>query len=624
MLYSNYLKDKSQNAIKIKEAEGNPCVIENSKGRNLKDYKIYGNSYQATRGKNLWDEKQDFSFTGNGTQVGTSLNLSTSFKSNTQYTISLYFTASDITFSEEGNLVFLNISYTDGSSQYAGITSYNYTQGVALVTTLSGKSVYKIANITPHARFSSGTINIQKIQLEEGTEATSYEQYKNMPSVEFPSEVQSVGDLTTKNLLPNDWENGFISTTSGNNQSSSIYVRTKGYFTLDISKNYYISSDSIDTRTTISWYFYDENKNFISRFVSYKDRTIGTSDCNVTVPTNAVFFRLAVLTTDTTIKVQIEEDSIATEYEPYHKYKIPIKINGKNLFDINKSIAGYITGNGIVIMNDKIDTSDFIFVQEGEKYTFSYKYDTLGGTTGKAIGFYNNKDESSWIKSVAYIPNSKEVKITSPITGWMRISYYNNIYDIQLEKGTTATEYEHYIEPITTNIYLDEPLRKVGDYVDYIDFKNQKVVRKVKELELNENINFITYEITATGHKGFRFYRSDMLSGIRDYGYCTHIENIPFYELSNIWFGVNNPIIYMSFPDIYNQGETDDERKAAFYTFLSAQAKSGTPVKVIYILATPTEEPISLPALKTFKGTTIMSVDTLVRPSNIKAKYIRL
>ena len=195
-------------------------------------------------------------------------------------------------------------------------------------------------------------------------------------------------------------------------------------------------------------------------------------------------------------------------------------------------------------------------------------------------------------------------------------SEYYGKYDVPITIAGTSSETKH--------IYLNEPLRKVGDYADYIDFKNQKVVRKVKELELNENINFITYEITATGHKGFRFYRSDMLSGIRDYGYCTHIENIPFYELSNIWFGVNNPIIYMSFPDIYNQGETDDERKAAFYTFLSAQAKSGTPVKVIYILATPTEEPISLPALKTFKGTSIMSVNTSIQPSNIKTKYVRL
>ena len=54
MLYSNYLRDKSQNAIKLNEVEGVPCILTHSKGKDLKNYEIYGNSYQATRsGKNL-------------------------------------------------------------------------------------------------------------------------------------------------------------------------------------------------------------------------------------------------------------------------------------------------------------------------------------------------------------------------------------------------------------------------------------------------------------------------------------------------------------------------------------------------------------------------------------------
>lgn len=43
-----------------------------------------------------------------------------------------------------------------------------------------------------------------------------------------------------------------------------------------------------------------------------------------------------------------------------------------------------------------------------------------------------------------------------------------------------------------------------------------------------------------------------------------------------------------------------------------------------YLLVASIEESISLPALKTFKGTSIISVDTSVQPSNIKAKYVRL
>ena len=58
--YSNYirdyLKDKNQNSIKFKEAEGaSPLSISHSKGRDLKNYQIYGNSTQKTTGKNLFD-----------------------------------------------------------------------------------------------------------------------------------------------------------------------------------------------------------------------------------------------------------------------------------------------------------------------------------------------------------------------------------------------------------------------------------------------------------------------------------------------------------------------------------------------------------------------------------------
>ena len=51
----------------------------------------------------------------------------------------------------------------------------------------------------------------------------------------------------------------------------------------------------------------------------------------------------------------------------------------------------------------------------------------------------------------------------------MTLNYTNSM----IEEGTTLSNYESYVEPKTTNIYLDEPLRKVGDYADYIDF-NEK------------------------------------------------------------------------------------------------------------------------------------------------------
>ena len=49
---------------------------------------------------------------------------------------------------------------------------------------------------------------------------------------------------------------------------------------------------------------------------------------------------------------------------------------------------------------------------------------------------------------------------------------------------------------ITTSIYLDEPLRKVGDYSDYIDFKNQKEFRNVI---VNDDTGTQTIENSYTG-----------------------------------------------------------------------------------------------------------------------------
>ena len=57
----------------------------------------------------------------------------------------------------------------------------------------------------------------------------------------------------------------------------------------------------------------------------------------------------------------------------------------------------------------------------------------------------------------------------------------------QLELGTTATAYEPY-KCETEHIYLNEPLRKVGDYADYIDFENRKVVRNVFKQFLNATV----------------------------------------------------------------------------------------------------------------------------------------
>ena len=61
-------------------------------------------------------------------------------------------------------------------------------------------------------------------------------------------------------------------------------------------------------------------------------------------------------------------------------------------------------------------------------------------------------------------------------------SYSVKYWDIQLEENNTATEYQQYMLQ-EYDIYADEPLRKVGDTADYIDYSGGQIVRNVEVID---------------------------------------------------------------------------------------------------------------------------------------------
>ena len=187
-------------------------------------------------------------------------------------------------------------------------------------------------------------------------------------------------------------------------------------------------------------------------------------------------------------------------------------------------------------------------------------------------------------------------------------SEYYGKYDIPITVTGTRSE--------TTHIYLDEPLRKVGDYADYIDFKNQKVIRKVKHREFSSNNNWSVYSSAANHFQtivGDNYFAQ--VEGVKAMSNYYPQYSGKYYSITSLDYAVLSVDgSRLRFRDI--RYTTLDEWK----TFLDTLE---TPLAVNYILATPTEETISLPALKTFKGTNVISVDTTVLPSNIKANYVR-
>ena len=312
--------------------------------------------------------------------------------------------------------------------------------------------------------------------------------------------------------------------------------------------------------------------------------------------------------------IQLEEGDTATEYEPYG-YKIPVKVSGKNLLDISsiKQVSGRQS-------NFKLNA--------GQTYYFSFNFistpqDIAFGTLEDVYcGVYISKDSESGYKSFS-ITSEIDTYLTVSIGGTPSAVQFNEVFTIytsnfQIEYGGVTT-YEPYKE-IITNLYLDEPLRKIGDYTDYIDFINSKVIRKNKSFKLYAK-SWLLYKNLGS----IRAYRASNIlpdSNKTDTYNTPNMSNMFRYlnggsiasatETSGEWLALRSGTVYLA---IKTDGlsEVTEEVATEYINSLNAE--------VIYQLATPIEETIELPNIPTHKGTTVIDVDTDILPSDMQVKY---
>lgn len=197
---------------------------------------------------------------------------------------------------------------------------------------------------------------------------------------------------------------------------------------------------------------------------------------------------------------------------------IILKLSGKNILDKSQFIheplrnetaltiwASETLSNAWIINNLKPSTT----------YTVSFNTKCTAVPTGVSqasgsYGFYlysgidNSLYPGAWFNSTGkYFTLNEEATSTRTITtpanlhvqgANYRVLVYTNRYidnaskgyyssiiykNIQIEEGSTATAYEPYLTPQEYTITLNEPLRKVGTAVDYIDSSISQIVRNV-------------------------------------------------------------------------------------------------------------------------------------------------
>ena len=460
------------------------------------------------------------------------------------------------------------------------------------------------------------------------------------PSPDNPIEVVSVGEKT-KNLV-SELLDGYVNI--GDN-FGTLYNPQNGVFKTIHLKNlkagsYTLSFEkSISTTRCVTTNFHDSNVS-ISTAPQYN-----TTYCVVTLTQDEddFYFSFRDVTSATTqwgdAWVQCEEGNVATEYEPYG-YKLPITARGKNLFDKNKPLDAVRNGyppnitvdgdtniiTGILGGNTARMGAWIIPTNGATDFVFSAKNISIEGTSKPTVYIRESDAFPEYIGTVSTFGSnitqiyastkSKQFKTSSAYIAIVFQIVNDGVItfdSLQIEEGTTATEYEPYVEPITTNIYLDEPLRKIGDYTDTIDFEKGKVVRNIKSIDAEPN-GWSSYN-DGGGKYATKTYMLPDATLTNNNGYHCMCNRFIGKTRMNIYNGIEGIETNASQIRLYYAGITD----MAIVDF--KEWAKGNPIIVDYILETPTEEVITLPTLPTHKGTTIYEVNTTIQPSNMEVTY---
>lgn len=480
------------------------------------------------------------------------------------------------------------------------------------------------------------------------------------PTPDSPIEVQSVG-VKTNNLFnikefEENLQYGYILDDNGTplkdkfSAYSTYRIPTKEGQTIFISGAFQ------------RVYFYDKDDNFIERTIAHyginKSYIIKQDGC----------IRLQIQHAYWDSKKGVEQVLISPtllDYEPFG-YKIPVTVRGKNLLDVNSAGTKTVTVSGITVepygMNGfhvygvPTTTNNIVFRNGAEttRYRTYIKKDTVLKTSVHLDKTYNNILPSgtrvnfqcslygvnyNWLVN-ASTPNAIKIPEDAYAIGYNTLilatvdtePYLDFVFYPQVEvvesTTSTATSYEPYIEPQTFNLYLNEPLRKTGEYADCIDSGKKadvhKVgVTKVKNLSWSKQSNFTTsdgtvlYRYEAKASKKRNFVGSYSSVGKL---FCTGLKNVAYGPSK-----ANNSISERYVESTSSTGMGRHVRiLTSEYSTVSDMLSAFGEFDIYYILddAYVTEEPIDLPKLPQFKGTTIYEVQSDITPSGIEVCYI--
>lgn len=317
--------------------------------------------------------------------------------------------------------------------------------------------------------------------------------------------------------------------------------------------------------------------------------------------------------------------------ESYGKYKIPVNVRSENLFDKDNAtkLNGTISTSYDRFEGGGLNYAVVIPCKSNTTYTVKKRNDgnvnRFALASSETILSSTPSELTPLLNKIRGDVSSNLSLTTGSTANYLIVQYYRTaesvlteqqiLDSIMIVEGSTApSKYIPYYNE-TTNIYLDEPLRKTknGTYVDYIDFINQKVYRQLGETQFNDYSSF--------SHNGSYEKTVHFLTPIID-NLKTNITNNSLLMCnysSNFDGTTSTSKIRINIPHEYlgiTPSSTSSEAKQALINLMS-----GKTMEFVYPLETPTEESITLPNIPTVDGNNTLNIETEITPSQVYIKY---
>jgi len=314
--------------------------------------------------------------------------------------------------------------------------------------------------------------------------------------------------------------------------------------------------------------------------------------------TSYIYFQTNYAKWETVLEsIQLEQGSTVTPYMPYGQIYTDgttetVEITGKNLLDTTSIITGYRLNVALNV--------------------------TYGGSSGAVTDFVT--DTSYYVSNLIPVEVGKTYIKNSPLAdAYHRFKVYNAskvAVRISSANSITIQSGEAYIafcglQTELTTAYCGEllgtataeMLLKVGDYQDEQEVLTGSVTKNIGIKVLDG-----TEDWGTTAQSMIYRWSSPVIFSLPNVGICSH------------YVGVDSSLAIASMPNksmktgsqtasyVYIKDSSFDNNLTGFKQYLADQYANGTPVIIVYPLATATTETVTGQSLTTQAGTNIVEI----------------